>query len=149
MNVIAGKYLSRLLVRSADGIVVILSLRMNKMTSQIKVVNGTSYPLTCPDQAVSILERFRMEGRRNRIKIYYGNLATGQYWGVVETGYVGRSTGTDKIPLICHNQRSLGGEAIICSRIMKIEYANRKNGGVLYQVEGAVYHAQNPQIASA
>src|ERR1700690_3249451 len=111
-NLLDGKFLSK--------------KSLNHMTNQIKVINGTSYPLTCPDQAASVLEKFRMEGRRNRIKIHYGNPATGQYWGDVETGYVGRSTGTDKIPLLCHNQRSLGGGAISCSCIMKIEYANKK-----------------------
>jgi hypothetical protein len=41
MSVIAGKYLSRLLVRSADGIVVILSLEMNK----IKIHNEWFQPI--------------------------------------------------------------------------------------------------------
>ena len=104
------------------------------MTNQAKIINGTSYPLTCPDKAVSILERNRLQGRKDRIKIHYGNPATGEFWGDVEVGYVGRSTGSDKIPLICHNRRSLGGGAILCSCIMKIEYANKKCGGILFQV---------------
>jgi len=104
------------------------------MTNQAKIINGTSYPLTCPDAVVRILEHYRQEGRKVRLKIHYGNPATKENWNFYEVGYIGRSTGSDKIPLIVHNKRSLGGGAIMCSSIVKIEFANQDRGGILYEV---------------
>ncbi len=104
------------------------------MTNQAKIINGTSYPLTCPDAVVRILEHYRQEGRKVRLKIHYGNPATKENWNFYEVGYIGRSTGSDKIPLIVHNKRSLGGGAIMCSSIVKIEFANQDRGGTLYEV---------------
>ena len=85
-----------------------------------KVVNGTSYNAETPDKIIEILERARQNN--TRILLDYGNVETGQSWGEVYDirGYVGRSTGEIKIPLLIYNQRSLGGEGILTSCIVKI-----------------------------
>lgn len=58
------------------------------------------------DKIIEVLENCKLN--HTRIKIDYGH-DNGQSWGEVNdiTGYVGRSTGTQKIPLLVHNSRSL------------------------------------------
>lgn len=67
-----------------------------------------------------ILERARIN--KNRVRIWYGDDATGNDWleefDVV--GRVGRSTGINKIHILLHNSRSIGGPAILTRRIVKI-----------------------------
>jgi len=79
--------------------------------------------------------RVLAQARRNRtrVRIYYGNTVTGQPWNEEHdvTGYVGRSTGRIKIPLMVHNTRSLGGTAILDSCIVRIATARGKR--TLYQ----------------
>lgn len=57
-----------------------------------------------------------------RIRIFLGDITTGKCWndeyGV--TGKIGRSTGTQKIPLLINNQRSKGGDAILTRCIVGI-----------------------------
>jgi hypothetical protein len=95
-----------------------------------KVVNDTCYDTTTPDKVIEVLETARQN--RTRIKVDYGH-NDGQSWGEVNdiTGYVGRSTGTAKIPLLVHNTRSMGGGALLTHCIVKIETSKGKR--VLYQ----------------
>lgn len=105
-----------------------------------KMVNGTFYHDETSYEVIRILENARDPKRiyhlkhvPYRLKISFGDTKTGKAWGDVETGYIGRSTGTIKIPLIINNQKSTGGPALLDHCIVKIEYANKKDGGVLYQ----------------
>jgi len=85
-----------------------------------RVVNGTSYNSRTPDAVVQLLERARREDVRLRIQ--YGDVMTGKSWmDDPEEGYIGRSTGEIKIPLLVHNKRSMGGDGIIDHCIVKIE----------------------------
>jgi len=88
-------------------------------------------------RVISILEAARTARRSGdgyRLRIYYGDPSTGRSWGDGEAGYIGRSTGSVKIPLILANSKSSGGAAILVENIIKVEYANKKLGGVLYDV---------------
>lgn len=78
-----------------------------------------------------ILEETRLS--RTRIRVYYGDPDTGRDWLEEHnvTGYVGRSTGTKKIPILVHNKKSLGGMGLLTHRILKIKTS--KGGRVLYQ----------------
>lgn len=107
----------------------------------MKTVNGTSYHDKTPDKVIEVLENART--KRIRIQVDYGytdlneklsdTRQNGQSWGEVNdiTGYVGRSTGSQKIPLLVHNSRSLGGGALLDHCIVKI--VTTKNKRVLYQ----------------
>jgi hypothetical protein len=96
-----------------------------------RVIDGTSYDVRTPLAVCKILEYFRHNHRQQRIKITYGK--NGIAWeGSPESGYVGRSTGNVKIPLLIHNARAFGGGAILDHCIVRIEYANKRNGGILY-----------------
>jgi len=69
--------------------------------------------------------------RNTRIRVWYGK--DGKSWNEENdiTGYVGRSTGTKKIPLLINNSRSFGGGALLCGSIVKIVETATNN--VLYQ----------------
>jgi hypothetical protein len=71
---------------------------------------------------------------KKRVRFHWGDTKTGKDYGDVYdvSGTVGRSTGTQKIPLLIHNSRSLGGGAILDNCIVKItESSGTKK--VLYQ----------------
>ncbi|HRZ18703.1 MAG TPA: hypothetical protein P5136_01485 [Methanofastidiosum sp.] len=64
--------------------------------------------------------------RNERFRFHYGNQKTGEAWGDIETGYIGRSTGPIKIPLVIYNARSHGGPALLDNCIVKIERSKGK-----------------------
>ena len=100
--------------------------------------NGTAYGKDVPPKIVSILEDARLAnlaGHGYRLRIHYGDTATGKPWGDTETGYIGRSCGKQmKVPLSLPFRTSTGGGAISLRSIVKIEHANKKNGNVLYDI---------------
>jgi hypothetical protein len=98
---------------------------------QYKVVNGTSYDVRTPDEVVRVLEQARLN--RTRLHVSFGDTATGRDW-LEEfdiNGYVGRSMGPVKVPLLIANRRSLGGAAILDHCIVRIRAS--AGGRVLYQ----------------
>lgn len=105
----------------------------NGNTGRYKIINGTAYHADTEEKIVNILERSR--ANRSRLRLHWGDIKTGLDWGDTHdvTGHIGRSTGSVKIPLLIHNSRSLGGGGILDDCIVKIRYANKKEGGVLYQ----------------
>jgi len=97
-------------------------------------INGTTYKDETPLEVVNILENNRLSHRGKRLKIYYGNTETGKDWNEIYdiSGYIGRSTGSIKIPLLIHNKRSMGGSGILDHCIVKITETT-KPYKVLYQ----------------
>jgi len=97
-----------------------------------KEVNGTNYHIDTNDKVIKVLERCREN--RTRIVIDYGNVETKESWNEVFdiSGYVGRSTGSIKIPLLVHNSRSYGGGSILTHCILSIKESKGK--GVLFSV---------------
>lgn len=98
-----------------------------------KIVNGTTYHENTPDQVIAIIENCRLSNKQYRLKFDFGDAETGQSWGETYdiAGYIGRSTGIEKIPLLTNNKRSLGGPALLDHCIVKISMA--KGGQVLWQ----------------
>jgi hypothetical protein len=94
-----------------------------------KIVNGTAYKIDTPEKVVSILENAR--NNRTRIRVFYGDSETGKDWMEEHDviGYIGRSTGRIKIPLLIPNGRSSGGGGILDDCIVKIT----QNKEVVYQ----------------
>jgi hypothetical protein len=78
-----------------------------------KTVSGTFYHEETSDEVVEVLERARENG--TRLTLDYGDVKTGESWGEVYdiNGYVGRSNGRIKIPLLIHNNRSMGGGSVL------------------------------------
>ena len=94
--------------------------------------SGTSYHAETPRIIIQVLERARKY--HTRITVDYGDVKTGESWNECfdVTGYVGRSTGPVKVPLLVHNYRSMGGGSILDHCIISIRFANKKDGGFLY-----------------
>lgn len=99
---------------------------------EYKVVDGTSYHKETPKAVIDVLENSLKT--RKRIVLDYGDVKTGKSWGETNDvrGYVGRSTGTIKIPLLVSNSRSHGGGGILDHCILKI--SESAGGKVLYQI---------------
>lgn len=88
--------------------------------SNYKEIDGTSFTLDAKDEVCKALNA-AMKSRK-RVRIYYGNQKTGECnldeFDIM--GYVGRSTGKYKIPILCNNSRSMGGSPIADSLILRI-----------------------------
>ena len=85
-----------------------------------KVYNGTWYCFDTPDMVIQILDNAMKN--HERIRVFYGDADTGCDWcDFFDTiGYVGRSTGYMKAPLLLNNSRSIGGTSILDGSIVKI-----------------------------
>ena len=100
---------------------------------EYQTVNETSFNKETNLKVIQVLENARKN--HFRIKLFYGDIETGRDWGAINdiVGYVGRSNGNFKIPILLYNSKSIWGGSILDDCIVKIEYANKKNGGILYQ----------------
>lgn len=93
-----------------------------------QIVGGTSYHDDTPREVIEILETARIYHQERgpsewpRYRFHYGDPETGQDWGDVHDvrGYVGRSMGPIKIPLLIANTRSTGGGALLDGNIIRI-----------------------------
>ena len=87
-----------------------------------KVINGTTFHTETPIAVCNILNDAISSRLSKRIRIFFGDKETGKDWNEFydTIGYVGRSTGLIKIPLMIHNTRSTGGGAILDHCIVKI-----------------------------
>src|SRR6266581_9522006 len=81
---------------------------------------GTYYHENTSDRIIEVLEDCR--NRNTRIQLFYGDINTGTDWneefGTI--GYVGRSMGPVKVPILVYNNKSIGGGAILTDCILKI-----------------------------
>jgi hypothetical protein len=98
------------------------------------LVNETWYHDETSMAVIDVLEACRKS--KTRIKFRYGHTTgpeAGQDWGdsMDMCGYVSRSGGQLKVPIVLHNRRSHGGPHILDHRIIKIQTA--RGGRVLYQ----------------
>ena len=83
------------------------------------IINGTSYDLRTPNEVIRV---WNCPTNRIRLHISLGDTATGLDWLEENDvcGYVGRSMGPIKVPLLIANRRSLGGGAILDHCIVRI-----------------------------
>jgi hypothetical protein len=102
------------------------------MEKEYKVVNGTHYHINTPDNLIEILERCRANS--TRLLFDFGNTETKVSWGEIYgiSGRIGRSTGTQKIPLLIHSARSTGGSAFPNDCILSVRESKTKK--LLYQL---------------
>jgi len=72
---------------------------------------------------------------KNRLRFWYGDKKTGKSWNDENDvcGYIGRSTGTKKIPLLINKISSYGGGGLLTDCIIKVVDTGTKR--VLYQHE--------------
>jgi hypothetical protein len=100
------------------------------MEQKYNVVNGTSYHIRTKKEIIDVLEQCRKN--RTRIVVDYGDTVTGKSWNEENDtiGYVSRSNGNTKIPILVFNNRSTGGGALMDHCIVKISTTKGKK--VLY-----------------
>lgn len=101
------------------------------MENRYILVNGTSYLEGTPEKVIKVLENCRLN--RIRIVLDYGDIETNTSWGEKfdVTGYINRSNGSEKVPILLHNARSIGGPCILIDCILSIKTSKGKV--VLYQ----------------
>jgi hypothetical protein len=90
---------------------------------EYQIVNGTFYDSKTPVGVIQVLEKARMN--RTRLHISLGDIATGRDW--LEEfdcfGFIGRSMGPIKVPLLLPLSRSIGGGAILDHCIVRIRHS--------------------------
>jgi hypothetical protein len=106
---------------------------------EYRIVNGTSYDPRTPSNVIRVLEKARLI--RTRLHISLGETDgpnAGRDWleEFESHGYVGRSMGPVKVPLLLANRRSMGGGAILDHQIVRIRLS--ASGHVVYQ--HSAYH---------
>lgn len=87
------------------------------LTPFFKVVDGTFYCSDTPDSLMQALERARLS--RTRVCVTYDE-------GDSHSGYVGRTTGPCKVPILVHNSRALGGEPITERCVLEVRTSRGK-----------------------
>lgn len=94
-----------------------------------KEFNGLYFAENTP---IDVCRAITSISRDTRVRIWYGH-ENGKSWNEENdiTGYIGRSTGIEKIPLLINNSRSMGGCAILCNAIVKIVETGTNR--ILYQ----------------
>lgn len=95
--------------------------------------DGTYFPANTDPSLASTIEVFR--GRHK----YRGSHNVGRLSFFIEgdrikelRGYVGRSTGPVRIPLVIHNSRSLGGDPLPTDQIVAVADSRRKDRAFYY-----------------
>lgn len=90
--------------------------------NQLGLLNRTWFSLNTPQRVQEILEASRLNPDGQRLRLYYGDTETGRSWMDEHdmVGYIGRSGGMLKTPLLIHNHASRGGGAILTDCIVRI-----------------------------
>ena len=103
---------------------------------------GTYYHVGTPDSLVHILEKARTN--KTRIKVYLGDAVTGKDWMEEsdKMGFIGRSSGPIKIPIIMKYETAKGGTDLMPENIVKLSIAY--TGTVLYQTKN--YHQPSMEL---
>jgi len=84
----------------------------------MKIVNGTHYHDETSDKLIEELEGARINN--SRVKFIYGKYGR-RWWDTCSTyGFIGRSTGVKKIPIICPTRKSVGGDAILDNCVVQL-----------------------------
>lgn len=104
-----------------------------------QIVSGTAYASDTIPKVIETLEYARLN--KIRIQVAYGDTTTGKDWGDVFDikGFVSRSTGHYKVPLLLYNSRSTGGGHMLDYAIVRI--ITTKGSKVLYQ--HPLYHKED------
>jgi hypothetical protein len=93
-----------------------------------EIPSGTYFRVRTCSTVRQILEHFRLYSSGHRLRLYYGDAETGKASGECEKGYIGRSLGPVKVPILIPCTRSHHGTSIFDDQIVKIERSNENQG---------------------
>lgn len=134
-----------LVIRLAEQLnVPVTDFLLNGNKIKYKIKNGTAYHFDTPENIVNIIEEARQSNRSIRLRFCFGDTETGRDWEEIydTTGYVGRSTGSIKIPLLIKTVNSSDGGSILDHCIVHIE--KKVNNGSYHEVyRHPKYHKEN------
>lgn len=99
------------------------------MFDKYKEIDGTYYHKTASPEVIKCIEQARKANAK--IAIDYGDQNTGETWGDTEEGYIGRSIGPIKVPIIKTTKKSLDGFAISDNCVVRIK--NCKDESIIWQ----------------
>ena len=87
--------------------------------------SGTSYEEGTPPDLIEVLESARV--RHLRLRFFYGDVVTGKdhHEAIEEAGYLGRSTGPQKMLLIQRCSTSVGGPLLMTQHLVKVTSVGR------------------------
>lgn len=93
----------------------------NEIHIHYKIVNDTAYHLGTPDEVVKIIEEARQS--TSKLRFCFGDPETGRDWEEIydTAGYIRRSAGSIKIPLLIKKTTNSGGDGLLDHCIVKIE----------------------------
>lgn len=96
-----------------------------------RIFNGTAYSENIDEKCMKVLDK--LFNNKSRVRLFLGDPNTGKDWceRFDVLGYIGRSTGKYKIPLLIAKSNSMGGPGILDENILKI--VDTKTKEVLYQ----------------
>jgi len=95
--------------------------------------HGMSFNEGTSEKVIQVLATALQD--RRRVRVWYGDVLTGRSWDEENDvcGYIGKSGGSVKVPLLIHNSSSFGGGAILTDCIVKI--VDTQSKVVYYQHE--------------
>ena len=95
--------------------------------TQYKEVDGMYFHEQTSESVCRILVRANRD-QKSRIRIFYGDVKTGEAWNEEYDvlGFIGKSTGSIQIPLMLKSSRSEGGPAVLDHCIVRIQCAVTK-----------------------
>lgn len=95
-------------------------------------VGGAFYHAQTDPGLIAVLERVRLN--RSRVRIALGDPATGRAWGDrPEEGYLDTSLGPIRVPILIARSNSDGGGSLLDHCVIRVEFANKRDGGVLWE----------------
>lgn len=100
---------------------------LDSVDHEVYSFNGYFYvPDNIPEKLKQVLLNSYLN--KTRLLLDYGDPKTNKSWGELHdiTGYIGRTTGTYKFPILVYNKRSYGGGIISVSNIIKINRSKDK-----------------------
>lgn len=96
---------------------------------------GLWFSTETPQKVKDVLANAHNTSYKPRLRLYLGDAKTGKPWLEENDvlGYIGRSTGTQKVPLLIYSSNSHGGGRILDHCIVAIQDTNKN---WLYKHEG-------------
>jgi hypothetical protein len=116
----------------------------NGNTIHYKIVGGTAYHFDTPEAVVNIIEDALRNRFEIRLRFGYGDTKDGRDWGEQcdTTGYIGRSSGTIKVPLLLSKITSHDGGSLLDHCIVRIESKRRKDHDFTEVYRHPKYHKE-------